>query len=61
MPKYMVKTNATEEKTVEASNPQEAVAMYHQMVGDMPQNWDGALHVRDAECGEWSYRRREAA
>lgn len=61
MAKYMVRTNATEEKTIDAKEPGEAASKYHEMLGEMPENWDGALHVRDEHGEEWSYRRREAA
>ena len=61
MPKYVVWTNVTDKKTVDAKDPQEAASRYHEAVGSLPEGWDRALHVRDEHDEEWTYRRREAA
>ena len=61
MPQYTVWTMSTAEKAVEASTPQEAAARYHETIGQMPEEWDGTLYVRDAREEEWTYRRRKAA
>lgn len=61
MPDFTVWTNATPEKTVKAHGRREAVSKYHEMVGDMPETWNGELHVRDQSGEECVYRRRQAA
>ena len=61
MPQYTVWTPSTKEKTIDASHPQEAAALYHQGIGEMPKEWDGTLYVRDPHGEEWTYRRRKAA
>jgi hypothetical protein len=61
MPKFTLWTNATQEKTVRAHGFQEAIAKYHEEVGEMPQTWNGELHVKSEDGEERTFRRREAA
>jgi hypothetical protein len=61
MAKYVVWTNATDKRTVDADNPPDAAARYHQAMGMMPDQWDKTIYVEDEQGEEWTFRRREAA
>lgn len=61
MAQYTVWSNTTEKKTVKAHGFREAVSKYHAQVGEMPEKWDGVLHVADDTGDERSFRRREVA
>ena len=61
MKEFKVWTNVTEERAIKAEDPREAVSKFHETVGQLPDGWDGALHVRDEQGEEWSYQRRQAA
>ncbi len=62
MTEYHVWTDVTEKQTIKAHEPREAAAKYHELVGKMPDKWDGTLFVRDeSNKEEWTYRRRAAA
>jgi hypothetical protein len=60
MAKFTVWTNTSDRKAVNADDPREAAALYHQTVGALPDAWDGTLCVRNEEGQEWSFKRRQA-
>ena len=61
MPNFTVWTNATPEKTLKAHGHREAASKYHAQAGEMPDQWDGELHVRGDDGEERIYRVRKAA
>ncbi|MHB9025549.1 MAG: hypothetical protein ACYC7E_15500 [Armatimonadota bacterium] len=58
MAKYVVWTNVTDKRTVEADTPQEATTRYHQALETLPDGWDKTFFVQDEQGEEeWTFRR----
>ncbi len=61
MAKYTVWTNVSPKRTVQAKSPLDAVSLYHNEVGELSDQWDGVLNVKDEHGEDYTFRRKKAA